>query len=85
VGSKPTIPVFKGAKTFHSLDCAATVISTLWLGTLIKNILILGKNVVNSERRELWKYKYLVILGEWSTGNGTVIIQNIGELNTDPV
>jgi hypothetical protein len=28
VGFKPTIPVFKWAKTFHSLDSAATVIGS---------------------------------------------------------
>jgi hypothetical protein len=29
-GFEPTIPVFKGAKTFHALDCAATVTGIIY-------------------------------------------------------
>jgi hypothetical protein len=33
VGFEPTIPVFERAKTFHALDCAATVIGTMYANT----------------------------------------------------
>jgi hypothetical protein len=31
---KPTIPAFERAKTFHALDCAATVIGNSYFRTL---------------------------------------------------
>jgi hypothetical protein len=38
MGLEPTIPVFERAKTFHALDCTATVVGTA--------VLVLGKFVL---------------------------------------
>jgi hypothetical protein len=32
---EPTIPVFERAKTFHALDCAATMIGRITIGPVI--------------------------------------------------
>jgi hypothetical protein len=37
-GFEPTIPMLKRAKTFHALDCAATVTGT-------NRLLLLGKGI----------------------------------------